>query len=349
MPLENTSLYEFGKFRFDPANHLLLSDGNPISLTPKAFEILLVLVENGNRLTTKEELMRRIWPDSFVEESNLTVNMSALRKGLGETPDGQPYIETVPKKGYRFVASIACVCEHAQGRSSNENSTARSASQNQLNESASFTRRATDKVPSGDLRAVKARSARLLVLVSILVCGVVLGSVYFAMRYRTSRAHGPLVVHRLAVLPFQNLRNTGESDFLGFSLADTVISKLGYVSELTVRPSYAVQKYKTQPIDMRKVAAELNVDTLLVGTFLHEGDDLRIACQLVDVKSQDILWKGTFDLKYDRLLTVQDTVAKQIINEMELNLSPSEAERFKPDDAAVNAVGYESYLRGIDL
>jgi DNA-binding winged helix-turn-helix (wHTH) protein len=95
-------LYEFCTYRFDPENHLLERDEGPVSLTPKAFEILLVLVQNGSRLTTKEELMRRVWPDSFVEEANLTVNISALRRQLGETPSGQQYIETVPKKGYRL-------------------------------------------------------------------------------------------------------------------------------------------------------------------------------------------------------------------------------------------------------
>ena len=99
-------MYEFGRFRFDPDNHLLASEGNPVSLTPKAFEILLILVQNGARLTTKEELMRKVWPDSFVEEANLTVNISALRKLLGETPNGQQYIETVPKRGYRFAVPV---------------------------------------------------------------------------------------------------------------------------------------------------------------------------------------------------------------------------------------------------
>src|SRR5215471_6672979 len=99
-------LYEFGKFRFDPSNHLLLGENGPISLTPKAFDVLLVLVQNGMRLTAKEELMSKVWPDSFVEEANLTVTVSALRKALGETTDGKRYIETVTKKGYRFVAAI---------------------------------------------------------------------------------------------------------------------------------------------------------------------------------------------------------------------------------------------------
>ncbi len=99
-------MYEFGKFRCDPREHLLLCEGKPVSLAPKSFEILVVLLQSHGRLLTKDELMNLAWPDSFVEESNLTVNISALRKVLGETPDGQQYIETVPKRGYRFVAPV---------------------------------------------------------------------------------------------------------------------------------------------------------------------------------------------------------------------------------------------------
>ncbi len=106
MPPETKALYEFGKFRCDPREHLLLSEGKPVSLSPKSFEILVALVQSNGRLLTKNELMQQVWPDSFVEEANLTVNISALRRALGETPGGQQYIETVPKLGYRFVAAV---------------------------------------------------------------------------------------------------------------------------------------------------------------------------------------------------------------------------------------------------
>ncbi len=144
------------------------------------------------------------------------------------------------------------------------------------------------------------------------------------------------------------MRQAADSDFLGLSLADAVITKLGYVSALAVRPSYAIEKYRDQVIDIPKVAADLNVDTLLTGNFIRDGDDLRITCQLIDVKTQNILWKGSFDLKYEKLLTVQDNVAQQIIKGLEVNLSPSEAERLKPD-APVDPLAYEYYLRGVDL
>jgi tetratricopeptide (TPR) repeat protein len=120
------------------------------------------------------------------------------------------------------------------------------------------------------------------------------------------------------------------------------------VSSLTVRPSTAVEKYRNQVIDIQKVAADLSVDTLLTGSFIRDGDDLRITYQLIDAKTEKIVGRGTIDLKYDKLLRVQDNVARQIIQGLQLNLSPSEADSIKPD-APINPLAYEYYLRGVDL
>src|SRR5215510_12278133 len=100
------NLYEFGPFRLDATERLLLRDGEAVPLTPKAFDLLLALVERHGRLLEKEELLKKVWPDTFVEESNLSSNISLLRKALGDGENGQRYIETVPKRGYRFVASV---------------------------------------------------------------------------------------------------------------------------------------------------------------------------------------------------------------------------------------------------
>jgi DNA-binding winged helix-turn-helix (wHTH) protein/TolB-like protein len=323
-------VYEFGKFRFDPANHRLLSGGAPVALTPKVFEILLVLVQNGSRLTAKEELIRRVWPNSVVEEANLTVNISTLRKLLGETADGRPYIETVPKKGYRFVAPVVEIPETAaNGVSAVADSNPATVAVQSL---------PVDKA----WRRFRIGPAWVLLLIIAAAASVL---VYQGPSLRKAMSGQP---RSLAVLPFQNLRANSETEFLGFSLADAVITKLGYVSELSVRPSYAVQGYKAQPIDLRRVAFDLNVDTLLTGTILREGDDLRITCQLIDVKTENILWKGGFDLKYEKLLTVQDTVANQIIKGLALTLSPSEAAQLKRGES-ISPLAYEYYLRGIDL
>jgi DNA-binding winged helix-turn-helix (wHTH) protein len=98
--------YEFGRFRVDAVSRLLLHDGAPVPLTLKAFDTLLALVENRGRLVEKDELLRRVWPDTAVEENNLTQQVSALRKVLGEDAEGRRYIETFPRRGYRFVAEV---------------------------------------------------------------------------------------------------------------------------------------------------------------------------------------------------------------------------------------------------
>ena len=103
---DTPSSYSFGPFELDPVQRLLLRRGKPVPLAPKAVETLLFLVENNGRLVDKEELMKRIWPDTFVEEGNITTNIHLLRKVLGKGAKGQEYIETIPRRGYRFVAEV---------------------------------------------------------------------------------------------------------------------------------------------------------------------------------------------------------------------------------------------------
>jgi adenylate cyclase len=102
-----TGVYEFGPFHLDVPERRLLRDGVQVSLRLKTFETLRMLVENAGRLVTKEMLLRQVWPDALVEENNINANVSILRKALGENANGQPYIETVPRAGYRFVAQVA--------------------------------------------------------------------------------------------------------------------------------------------------------------------------------------------------------------------------------------------------
>lgn len=119
MSVERKLLYEFGKYRCDPAEHLLFCDGTPVSLAPKAFEILVVLIQSNGRLLTKEDLMQKVWPDTFVEDANLTINISALRKVLGDSTGNQQFIETVPKRGYRFLAPVKELQDDVTGGAQN--------------------------------------------------------------------------------------------------------------------------------------------------------------------------------------------------------------------------------------
>src|SRR4051812_41739921 len=114
MSKPQNDLYEFGPYRLIPQERLLLRDGEPVTLTPKAFETLVALVRRAGHLAEKDELLKEVWPDSFVEESNLAQNVHALRRALGEGENGKPYIETVPKRGYRFLASVKIIEDRAE-------------------------------------------------------------------------------------------------------------------------------------------------------------------------------------------------------------------------------------------
>jgi DNA-binding winged helix-turn-helix (wHTH) protein/TolB-like protein len=367
MELKTGSFYECGPFRLEPAEHRLTRDGSPVALAPKAFELLVFLVQNQGRLVTKDQIMQAVWPGSFVEEANLTVSISVLRKALGEKDSDLRYIETVPKKGYRFTASVKEVRTPAAdvGKADGEISEERevSALQRSAPGSAAGSALAMARLPeeekqgwsrTGDGPAVAspeiARPAGrrwILIAGAVLAC-ILMAAGYLAYRKRSSSMHAVAVQRSLAILPLRNLSQNPNDDFLGFSLADAVITNLGPVSSLTVRPSSAIEKYKGQTIDLPKVAAELNVDTLLAGTFIHDGDDLRITYQLIDVKTEKIIARDMINLKYDKLLTVQDNVTQQIIKGLELDLTPSEAARIKPAEP-VNPLAYEYYLRGVDL
>ena len=361
MGLKAGMFYECGPFRLEPAEHRLMRGGTPVSLPPKAFDLLVFLVRNTGRLVTKEEIMRAVWPGSFVEEANLTVSISFLRKVLCEKESNLRYIETVPKRGYRFTASVKELPGPqelpAKADFLNQTRVARL----QLNGSAAavaVARLAEDAdkkcgVPGKPGTPVSSRATsrpvhhfRLMVVV-VVACIVTILSYRFHL-LQASALHPSPLRRSLAILPLRNVRQNPEDDFLGYSLADAVITKLDPVSSLNVRPSSAVEKYKGQAIDLHKVAADLRVDTLLTGNFIHEGDNLRISYQLIDVKTQKILGTDMIDLKYDKLLTVQDNVSQQIIKGLALNLSPAEVARIVPGEP-VNAMAYESYLRGVDL
>jgi len=175
--------------------------------------------------------------------------------------------------------------------------------------------------------------------------GVIVLPKFLPMRSAKEQSLSP---RSLAILPLQNHGQDSNSDFLGLSLADVLITNLAYVHTLSVRPSAAIEKYRGTAIDLQKVAADLKVDTLLTGSFIRDGDNLRITYQLVDAKTEKILGQGVIDLKYDNLLTVQDKFTRQLISELQLTLSPTEADRLKPE-VAVHPLAYEYFLQGLDF
>ncbi|HKC89465.1 MAG TPA: FlgO family outer membrane protein [Blastocatellia bacterium] len=359
--------YEFGPFRLDPTERQLLRLGQVLPLTPKVFDTLLLFLENSNLLLTKDEMIARLWPDSFVEEGNLAQNVSVLRRALGEQQNGKPYIETVPKRGYRFIAEVR-LCEEEARVTRGELAFAPVGGEQageyerRASEAAELTRapagppfefeEAPQPAPNGaapsitpPATAAAGRRKRGVMWAAIAMLIIAAGGAYHLFRSMSQRSGG---AHRLAVLPFHNLGPDSSDDFLGFSLADAVITKLNYISALTVRPSAYIQKYGKGHLDPKQVAAELNVDKLLTGTFLKEGDDLRINLQLVDVTANQVLWSESLNLKREKLTTIQDRVTQEVIRRLSVSLTPAESAQLQRG-APRDPQAYEYHLRGVDL
>ena len=343
-------LYEFGRFRLDLEECLLLRNGRPVSLKPKALEMLALLIENSGRMIDKEELMRRLWPDSFVEEANIAVNISQLRKALGQNGNGEQYIETVPKRGYRFVAAVREIEVAAPALVVRERVRSHVIIEEQemddegeLSVARETRARTIPALPQTSQSWFKTSPLFTIVASSLLTAAVI--TAYFVYPRSNSRTVTPLAPHNLAILPFRNLKPDPETDFLGPSMAEAVINKLSHVRSIIVRPASYVQKYRNQEIDPRTVANELGADKLLIGTFLKDGSDLQVAAQLLNARTGEILWRDTLNLKYEQLSTIEDHVAQQIIKGLQISLSADELERLNLDPPN-NALAYDNFLRG---
>ena len=335
--------YEFDSFLLDETERLLLLKGQTVSLTPKAFELLLVFVNNAELVLTKEELMERVWPDAFVEEANLAVNISMLRKALGETPDGGQYIETLPRRGYRFAAEVK---EFWGERSQSKPIFV----QQPDTEQAVITQPDSDFAPSSTIvprlgtTANRTRAQNLMAIAiasAIIIALAVVAYLLFASRgERGDYAQ----VKQLAVLPFRNQRPSEDTDYLGFALADSVINRLDFLKSLVVRPSSYIEKYSRQEKEPQQAAKELDVNTLLMGSYIKDGDDLIVNAQLIDVPSGEKLWSESINVKYYELRHVQDYVARQVVKGLRLNLTSAEGEQFNRN-VSNNPVAYEYFLR----
>jgi DNA-binding winged helix-turn-helix (wHTH) protein/TolB-like protein/Tfp pilus assembly protein PilF len=347
--------YEFGPFRLDPAEHTLLREGQTVPLTPKVFDILKVLVENNGHLFEKDELMKAVWPDSFVEEGNLTRNISTLRTALGERPEDQ-YIETVPKRGYRFVARVREVDENAEREWSEQfkSSIAEGREEHSLtSEGAGEAQRIAQQKtlvvgesdPMPDRRAtwrVSLRSPRDLIIVAGTI--LALTGLSYALFFRGgSVAHQP-EIKSLAVLPLKSVTKDPNDDYLGLPLADTIITRVSQISELTVRPTSAVRKYANQETNSLEAGQQLNVDSVLDGTVQRSGDRLRVTLNLLRIADGASLWSDSFNVSFTDSFTMQDEVAREVAARLQLRFKPQEQGRFS-STRAVNPEVYDYYLR----
>jgi DNA-binding winged helix-turn-helix (wHTH) protein/TolB-like protein/TPR repeat protein len=362
MQLQTNRFYDFGEFRLDITQRVLFRNGSPLPLTPKVFDTLAVLVEHAGRILEKDELMKKVWRDSFVEEANLAVNISSIRKALGESAGGAQFIETIPRRGYRFVAEVTEVSEPPLTAAASNSAAgalnkpfASSGTRLQSSSESANASRVTNPYADGVSSAAEGSANASVVLPKWAITAAVLlilaGVFTIWLVRQDSQPRSATQPRSLAVLPFRNQKPDPETDFLGPSLANAITTKLGYVSAVSatiVRPASYVGRYSNQVVDPKRFAQELDVDALLTGSYIKDGDDLRISAELIDVHKDVSLWSAEINLKYDRLLTVQDQVSQQVISGLRVTLSPDETELFNRD-RPTNADAYEHFLHGVDL
>jgi len=337
MPPTLPPLVRFANFEVNLRAGELRREGSKVRLQEQPFSVLTVLLESAGEVVTREELRKRLWAeDTFVDfDHRLAVAVSKLRDALRDSAEQPMLIETVGRRGYRFVGQLEPTDSLSADSNGGKYDTPLASSE------------PPEQAEPPKLAHPYPRRSRIFLfsLGFVVLLAVIALMKLVHIRSGKGQSTAP---RSLAILPLQNRGEDSRSDFLGLSLADVLITKLAYVSSLSVRPSAAIEKYRGTAIDLQKVAADLKVDTLLTGSFIRDGDNLRITYQLVDAKTEKILGQGVIDLKYDNLLAVQDKVTRQLISELQLNLSPVEADHLKPE-ASVSPLAYEYFLQGLDL
>ncbi len=329
-------MYAFGPFTIEVDSRRLLRDGEIIPLAPKAFDTLLVLVENSGRVMGKGEMLSLIWPDTFVEEINLTVHISALRKAIGESRDEQQYIETIPRRGYRFIAPVRISTGEADGDA---------ASNGSMQENVFDVRSDATSLPAVSVSSARASRWKSLTR-SLPIAAVVVIAVGVIIYFSIAGREPPASTNRsIAVLPFKIL---GEDDeqYLSLGLADAVITKLSNLDQITVRPTFAVLKYEDLARDPVEAGRELGVDTLLSGVVQKSGNNIRVTVQLVRINDGASLWADKFEESFNDIFDVQDAISQRVAQSLIPQLSGREREALAKNSTQ-NSEAYQHFLRGV--
>ena len=346
--------YEFGPFSLDPAEHVLRQDGRVVPLRPKDLDLLLALVQNSGRLLKKDELLTRVWPDSFVEEANLAQHVFTLRKVLGDDKEASRYIETVPRRGYRFIADVTvhpdprgpALVVRADDIPSPGVSPPSGLEGPAVGISGAAAAAATGAAAGRPTRWSGAlRNPVLLILVAAAVLALVLTTTIY------SRLHGARsgVVaprrHVMAVLPFKAVVPGQRDEALELGMADTLITKLGSIRDLITRPIGAVRQYTSPTQDPLEAGRALGVDSVLDGSIQRSGDRIRVTVRLLRIEDGSTLWAGQFDEPFTDIFAVQDAISDQVAQALPLRISVDEKRRLAKRYTN-NVAAYELYVKG---
>jgi len=361
MPSVAGHIYRFGDFTVDVDQRVLLRTGKPVPLTPKLFDTLLILVENGGRIVGKEELMGRLWPDTFVEEANLSVNVQQLRKALGDSARRPLYIETVARRGYRFIADVEKVL--SDSTLADTQSARRLDPRPRVEDNGDVrdlgSRVGGDAEPGASDGLVKPEGAQVdrvparrpamyktafAAAVALAACGWVLWDRYGAA------PQPPDERVMLAVLPFQNFTGDPDQEYFSDGLTEEMIWQLGSLDpqRLGVIARTSVMHYKGSHLSLYQIGRELGVQYLLEGSVRRDGDNVRITAQLIRVRDQTHIWARQYDQRLRDILVLQREIGQETASQIQLALGgdrPSKLAR-QPRHTYQSYEAYDLWLKG---
>jgi TolB-like protein/DNA-binding winged helix-turn-helix (wHTH) protein/Flp pilus assembly protein TadD len=322
----------FGVFEVDLRAGELRKRGLKIRLQQQPFQVLAMLLEHAGEVVGREDLQKRLWPaDTFVDFGHgLNKAVNKIREALGDSAESPRFVETVGRRGYRFVADVR-VADPAPVRTP---------------ELAPQPEPAPDppdrEDPAGSLPPVSRRVTPRVWPISASVLVVVLISL--ALWQRSSGTSSP-VIRSLAVLPLESLSNDASQDYFADGMTDELISDLGQISALRVILRTSVMAYKHTRKSLPQIARELNVDAVVEGTVLRSGDHVRITAQLIDGSADRHLWSQSYQGELRDTLALQNNVARAIADQIRISVNPQEQAALR-NVRVVNPVAYESYLKG---
>lgn len=330
---DHSTSYEFGAFRLIPSERQLLRDATPVSLPPKSFDLLVLLLEKSGHLIEKEELMQKLWPDSFVEEANLTHHIWTLRRTLGEQEDGQPYIQTVPRRGYRFIADVRRASSHDDALDTNQHGALPATSETAV----------TNVRQHRSLTPIRAISLLGLLISALLVLGYF---VYSRNKSSSAPQAGKIV---LLVLPFENASGNSEEQYFSDGMTEEMITELATLRPERVRviARASASLIKSSGRDIFQSARELGVDYVLESSVFRSNNRIRINTRLIKVGDQSNVWASSYDRELRDVLVLQNEVARSISQEIALQVNATDQTTPPSTPFQINPEAHEAYLKGL--
>ena len=330
----------FGVFDVDMQAGELRKTGLRVKLQQQPFQVLVVLLERPGEVVTREELRQRLWPaDTFVDfDLSLNSALKKLRYALGDVADSPTFIETIPRRGYRFIAAVRPVTpDSANSSGLFQVETTRTEEE--------ATRRISAPIPAS-ARKWSWRLAAKLSLLAVAMAAAMLVAWRLAWRTRSSaNTNSQANIQSLAVLPLENLSGDPSQDYFADGMTDELITSLGQISSLRVISRTSVMQYRDVHKPLPQIARELNVDAIVEGTVVRSGGQVRIAAQLIQASADKHLWAQSYQSDLKDVLGLQHEIASAIAKQIRMTLTPNEQIRVGVE-RPLNPEAYESYLRG---